>query len=60
MNSRIAKRQKVGQRVRHLDDNTEGEIIETGYNAIKVRWDDGVIAIYKHVSAGVTRVEPIA
>lgn len=28
-----------------------GEVIERGYNAIKVKWGDGVVGIYRHDDA---------
>lgn len=51
MTTTSAKKLKVGDRVRwaefrHDSFTPGGEVIETGHNAVKVRWDDGVIGLY--------------
>lgn len=50
MNDTQAKRLKVGDAVRWTcpDDPEEtGKIVEVGYNAVKIAWDDGCYGIMR-------------
>ncbi len=47
MDSKAARRLKIGTRVR-FSDGVFGTVIETGYNAVKVDWEDGQVGIIHH------------
>jgi hypothetical protein len=39
--SKLLKNMRVNQRVRFKEDSVEGTVIDVGYCAITVQWDDG-------------------
>jgi hypothetical protein len=49
MDSKEAKKLKVGDRIQiwagRPDMHCTGTVIETGYRAVKTRWDDGQIGV---------------
>ena len=52
MDSKQAERVKIGDRIKWhgIDDDSEvsyGSVIETGFNAFKVEYEDGQIDTYK-------------
>jgi hypothetical protein len=59
MDSKEAKRLKISERVQiwaASPDACTGTVIETGYNAIKIRWDDGhVVAVHLEEMKNVRR-----
>jgi hypothetical protein len=48
MDAKVARRLTVGNKVRFLQDGVLGEVIETGYNAVKIAWADGQVGIIHH------------
>ena len=44
MTTKEAKKLKVAERVK-FSDGVLGTIMETGYNAVKIAWDDGQVGV---------------
>ena len=47
MDQKASKRLTVGNKVR-FSDGVAGEVIETGYSAVKIAWADGQVGIIHH------------
>jgi hypothetical protein len=45
MNEKQARKLKVSDRVVFESDKVEGTVIEKGYAAAKIQWDDGQLGI---------------
>ena len=49
MNARQAKKLKVGDKVMWQGSHTDlGEVIEVGYCAVKIKWDNGQVGLVQH------------
>ncbi len=47
MDRKASERLKIGRRVQFID-GVLGSVIETGYSAVKISWDDGQVGIIHH------------
>lgn len=61
MKAKDAAKLTIGDRVEWTEDDAPvyGEVTETGYNAIKVMWDDGQAGIYPFTGKSVPHIERI-
>lgn len=42
---------RVGDRIRQIEDDVLGTVIDFGYRAISVKWDDGQVGTVSHADA---------
>ena len=53
MSESESKKLKVGDKVIWEDDEGDiGQVIEVGYNAVKIRWDIGQVGVVDHRDMG--------
>lgn len=53
MSRKEAERAKIGDKMEWIGEGEpcEGEVVEVGYNAFKVRWQDGIHMIFGFTDA---------
>jgi hypothetical protein len=53
MDATASKRLKIGERVCWDEDESDlGTVVETGYNAVKIQWENGQTGILHHNDMG--------
>jgi hypothetical protein len=50
---------QIGDQIKSVEDNVIGTVIEVGYNALKVRWEDGMTSFIGRRSNVAGRFEKV-